>query len=241
VKNCNIFEIFVIDNNSEVISKNILCLINSDFDDLFANKELFLHQQELALFNTIVHKKRQYSYLHGRYCAKLAITNLVADLQLSEIYLAQGVFGFPYIAQPNYLNLQVSISHSLNDAAAILFSQFNPMAIDIEQIYNNRHLAIQSQLKKRELYLIKRRLLSNPQGLIILWTAKEALAKTLKCGMTIDFKLLEIQSVILQADGKYMVTFTKFSQYKALVWQVRTFMCALIIPKNINISINKIA
>jgi phosphopantetheinyl transferase len=230
----NKFEIIGTNYSTKVASKNCLCLINSKFEVLLANKEVFLHPQEIDVFACFKHVKRKKSYLQGRYCAKLAVINLFPILKANEICIANGVFGFPYIAEPNYVNVEISISHSGEDAVAIAFAQSDPMAVDLEQILATRNLAIQSQLSPAEINLIIEQFQQLEYGFTIIWAAKEAIAKVLKCGITIDFKVFEVDS-ILQDNEKYIITFIKFSQYKAIVWQVRTAVCALVIPRITNI------
>ena len=230
----NKFEIIGTNYSTKVASKNCLCLINSKFEVLLANKEIFLHPKEIDVFTGFKHIKRKKSYLQGRFCAKLAIINLFPGLKANEICILNGVFGFPYIREPNYVNVEISISHSGEDAVAVAFAQSDPMAVDLEQILATRNLAIQSQLTPKEINLIVEQFQQLEKGFTIIWTAKEAIAKVLKCGINVDFKVFEVDS-ILQDNEKYIITFIKFPQYKAIAWQVRTAICALVIPKITNI------
>ncbi len=70
------------------------------------------------------------------------------------------------------------------------------MAIDIETINSDKDDTILTQLTDNEQKLAAS-LLSSP-SLQLLWTIKESLSKVLKCGLTVPFELLEVESITQQ-------------------------------------------
>jgi 4'-phosphopantetheinyl transferase len=224
VHNYTIQELVLRDENERVVANNTLCLIKTTYDVLYNNRTSFLHASELTKFNELEHLRRQKSFLQGRYAAKLALTKFNPHIKLNAICIANGVFGFPYIVEPNNLSCEISLSHSFEYAAAIAFSQAYPMAIDLEKISLAKITAIKSQMSSRELELV-----NQESEFTLLWTVKEALAKVLKCGLYINFNLLEIAQIKIENEH-YQILFKNFPHYQALAWIIDGYVLSLVAP-----------
>lgn len=61
---------------------------------------------------------------------------------------------------------------------------------------------------------------SNEAELLLLWTAKEALSKILRCGLMVPFQLLEVENMEHQAYFTE-VFFRNFYQYKAVSFKIQ--------------------
>lgn len=196
------------------------------------------HPQEQQHFDSLRYEARRKSYYAGRYAAKEAIRTLVAgsDLPHRDIWIDQGVFQFPVVICPRFPNIQVSITHSENEAAAVAYFEHHPLGIDIEtmpsvETAQSRREAMESQMTASELEKWSGVELSSTRKLYLLWTAKEALSKVLRTGMMTPFSLFEVDSVT-PSSGYWISHFTHFSQYKALsFWIDDTTVCSLTLPR----------
>jgi 4'-phosphopantetheinyl transferase len=200
--------------------------------DLNKFRTSFLHPKEQDYYEALLHPTRQKSYLLGRFCAKQAISAYTNNLDLRACFIENGVFEHPVVHLNYDHNLQVSISHSDELGAAIIFPEVHPLAIDVETVCIKKMLTIKSQMTVKEMKL-SNLFSSNAEiwGLTMLWTAKEALSKILKCGLMISFELLEVETII--RDNNYIVsTFKNFPQYKAISFSIEQTICTLVCPKN---------
>jgi 4'-phosphopantetheinyl transferase len=207
-----------------------LYLADTPHKDLINQEKLFLHQNEQAYFYTLNNLSRKNSYLLGRFCAKQALGLLHPNIACNTIYINKGVFDFPVVELPRELSTTISISHSKGVGAAIAFPQAHPMAIDIEQIQPSKMPAIQSKMSPAETTLINSTNLEPDIGYTCIWTMKEALSKALKCGLNINFKLLEIEK-FEQKDNIYFCRYKNFNQYKSFCFKIKNFICAIIMPR----------
>lgn len=214
---------------------NCLCVVTSDLEPLMQNREKFLHPTELKFLATMQYPRRQISYLRGRYAAKLALQRLEPHLELWSIGIQNGVFGFPYICPALAINNQISISHNDISAFAIAFDQSHPMGVDVEQISSDRVETIRSQMLANELDLALNGMADESIALTIFWTAKEALSKIIKCGLWIDYKLLEINVFeinynTLVKNNSYVCKFKNFPQYKTQSFIYQDNICSIVLP-----------
>lgn len=203
------------------------CLSEISFDDLFKTYDKFLHKEEKAYFLQLQYLKRQHSYLLGRYCAKHAISRYNKTKNFTEVWIENGIFNHPVVLTSNG-NTQVSISHTEKIGVAIAFPETYPMGIDIETISSKNADIIRSHLSPSELNL--NMFGTRDAHLAFLWTAKEALSKVLKCGLTLPFYLLEINSA-KKLENITISDFKNFKQYKAISFCSKNFLCSLVCPQ----------
>ena len=202
----------------------------TDFSWLKAHQLDFLHPKELDYLKTLTVERRQASYLLGRFCAKQAAATLHPTLLPETIAIEKGVFEFPFISSTHDESFEVSISHSQNLGAAIAYPVAHPMAIDIEKISLKKTRVIETQMELAEIKKVEDYFAQREIALTALWTIKEALSKALKCGMMVNFKLLEI-ATIEDNNGTYVSHFKYFGQYKAITFQHDTWMCSIVLPR----------
>lgn len=208
------------------------CLSQLGFDELSQVYDKFLHKEEEAHFLSLQYPKRQYSYLLGRYCAKHAISMYCKINSLAEIRIENGIFQHPVVMQAPHNNTQVSISHTEGIGAALAFPETYPMAIDIEIISLKKADIIKPLLSSSEVNLNMFETME--VHFMFLWTAKEALSKVLKCGLTVPFEMLEINSV-RKVENIIVSDFKKFKQYKAISFYIKNLICSLVYPQSLNL------
>lgn len=182
-------------------------------------------------------EKRKISYLVGRYAAKQAISVLIGEKNLKSILVQKGIFGHPIATCLHEQNVQVSISHCNRLGAALAFSEAHPLGIDIEEVNAARSRALEGQITFAEKELIKNLPFGYDRMLTVLWTAKEALSKILKTGLTTPFHLFEVNK--LEANHDYTISFFEnFMQYKAISFDVGFSVCSIVCPRKTEITIN---
>lgn len=211
----------------ENIFKAILCCSGRiDYEGLIPH----LHPQERDYFETLKFEKRIKRYLMGRYVAKQAVSALTGEKDLSNILIQSGIFTQPIVVS-NQQNIQVSITHSDNFAAALAFPEVHPMGIDLEKINLNQNEVLESQMTEAEKERI--RFLSFSYSyetlLTLLWTAKEALSKALKTGLMTPFQVFEISKIEFR-DDYIMSYYINFAQYKVISFIISNYVCSIVHP-----------
>ena len=104
------------------------------------------------------------------------------------------------------------------------------MAVDLEEIDEARTKVMMTQVGRDEGDLARSVCASIDLGATVVWTAKEALSKALRCGMTCPYELLEICG-LEACDGIYIGRFKNFGQYKFQSWQARNAVVTIVLPK----------
>ncbi len=104
------------------------------------------------------------------------------------------------------------------------------MAIDVEDIDENRTKAMLTQIGRAEGDLARSVCASADLAATVVWTAKEALSKALRCGMTCPYELLEICG-LEAGDGVYVGCFKNFGQYKFQSWRRQNNVVTIVLPK----------
>ncbi len=213
------------------------CIVNKDLPDLIQETSI-LHPDEHAYYKTLQFDRRKTSYLLGRIAAKNAISELLITKQaVQSISIQSGIFQFPVVKYVQHQNIQVSISHCNNFGAALAFPEEHPLGIDIEKIDEHKIDTMKSVICDEELTLMENHFLPVLIACPIIWTIKESLSKILRTGLTIDFNILEIES-IEKVGSMYVSTFRYFSQYKAFSCQIGDHVCSITLPKNTSSDLN---
>jgi 4'-phosphopantetheinyl transferase len=193
-----------------------------------------LHESEHKRYDEILSLKRKKSFLFGRYAAKKALAEFCNISKLPEISIVNGVFGQPVIHHRDIKNIQISIAHTDKMAAAIVFQEEYPMALDIEEIDECRSDFVKSQFTKDELNLSKN-FSDSEQNIfnLVLWTAKEALAKVVKVGLTVPLVVLEIETIAKDIinNGEIILTYKNFKQYQCRSFILGQHICSIVCPK----------
>ena len=189
-----------------------------------------LHPHELAQYEKFIAPRRQTSFLLGRYVAKQALAVLLHEPVYTNIEIAPGVFTQPIVKYPTPEPVGVSITHAGDLACALAFPQIHPMAIDVEWLEAKNLEAMKSQILPEELHSEALPQLPELVRCTVIWTAKEALSKVLKCGMMCPFSILE--TVELRQDAAcYVGYFRHFGQYKFHAWVLQNHVMTIVLPK----------
>jgi len=206
------------------------CVLRADLQELITTINL-LHADESAYYDHLTFDRRRQSYLLGRIAAKKAIGALAVYEDLEKIAITAGIFQFPVVQYAVTRNLQVCITHCDNIGIALAYPEIHPLGVDIEKTNKANINVIKGQLTADELTLTQAVTLSDDVSCTMIWTMKEALSKILRTGLTIDMKVLEIQSLVKEGPDLYTSHFKHLIQYKAISCLSGPYVCSLVIPR----------
>lgn len=204
------------------------CILHATTGQLTQHLHL-LHPEERSYYETLKFDKRRESYLLGRISAKKAIGALSLFEDLGKIAIEAGIFQFPVVKYAITRNLQVSITHCEGLGIALSYPEVHPLGVDLERTDKANTEAIKEQLTIAELALIKTVPLPEDIACTMIWTMKEALSKVLRTGLTMDLKLLEVQSLVKEGDV-YTGHFRHLIQYKAISCYAGAYVCSIVVP-----------
>lgn len=215
-----------------------LCLyFDKNIIELYNDNSSFLSSYEKEYFNKLKFERRQNSYLLGRYAAKKAVATLYGTDTLNTICIENGILGNPILKYPKDTTIQVSITHSKNISGAVAYPLMHPMAIDIEEIKNDFFDIQSSFICQEELDLLKNSQYTYLEKLAMTWTAKEALSKLLKTGLTTSFNIFKISRY--DFFGKYWICyFDQFTQYQVLSFITEGYAFSIAYPKRSELQID---
>ena len=167
----------------------------------------------------------------GRLTAKLALGNLLKEPRLNSIGVNAGVFGQPSVLYRCEEAPAVSISHCDKFATAVAFPNGHPCGIDVESIDSAQADTMQSQMSDSELQWAAQAEGRLTQNCTLVWTAKEALSKVLKCGLMSPVEILELSEVLPLGPGQWEAHYRNFPQYKSLIWTNGSSAVSLTLPR----------
>lgn len=187
-----------------------------------------LHPKEIATSQNHKFEARKKAFLLGRLAGREALSLLMTKEKRSTVFIDNGVLSFPIIEGASG-GLGISISHCDDIGMALVHPQGHPMAIDIERLIPKID-AFQDKLTTQERSIIRKEGLPKVIGYPMAWTIKESLSKILRTGMTLDFRLIEMET-IHRKGNYYESTFVNFGQYKAISYLVDYYVCSIVLPK----------
>ena len=195
--------------------------------------EEILSSAEMKLYEALSSEKRRLAFLQGRSCAKEALSFFQPDHDSDSPEIVSGVFGQPVVRGGTGDLADVSISHSHGLAVAIAFARGYCLGVDIEYVSAESPTFVLDQLTHRENQTLGTTNCDVPETCRHIWTAKEALSKALKCGMTVPLDVLELSEIEFAESGAELRSgFSRFSQYRAQTWSVGRYVLAVVLPRN---------
>jgi len=199
------------------------------FSDLAAEREAFLSSVELGTYGALEFPKRRTSYLLGRYAAKRALCRMTGERDGRVFDIYPGVFHQPIVRACEGIGSAVSISHNDAGAWALAFPEGHPMGLDAEPIVASRVEVMKSQILERELQAAAHLVEHEAKACALIWTAKEALSKALRCGMMCPFELMDVEHLSV-GRGVVEGRFRNFGQYRFQSWFVEGLVLSIVLP-----------
>ena len=224
-----------------------------------AAPELMLSAAELAQYAHLHFAQKRQAFMLGRLAAKSALGAMLEESAWPNISIRAGVFGQPLLTHPRALGVDVTVSHSNGMAVAVAFPADWPVGIDLETIASNALATVLAALdaSPEEQAWLAAEPISRPAGSEqseggprpegwgaltscgLLWTAREALGKALKTGLSsplgvlslCDFKRVDADSNVKPWTGGYV----NFPQFRWLAQAFGERMLTLCLPREIEL------
>ena len=217
-------------NGCGIISLRICDMTTSYTDE---DLERVFSKEELKNYHNRKNNKRKKELFWSRKMAKAAIYDINKEIkEMPKIHIGKGQFGQP-IVKEGQRAYQVSITHCSNYAAAIAFPEEMMIGLDMEKVEHKEQIGIEDILTDREKSLIPA-LLNKEIFALIMWTAKEALGKFLRLGLTMNFDILQIVDVRPTEDG-YQSEFRFFPGLIAYTTVADDIVYTLVYSKSITL------
>lgn len=200
------------------------------FDRILPTAQSALRGSESDHFGRLTHRRRQESFLMGRWVAKHAVAGWTGSGEVTDIEIARGVFDQPLVRGPGIEGCRVGLSHDGHWAVALAFPDSHPMGIDVETVDPSRMETIASQLSVDERSWME----SSPDPVLwatALWTAREALSKAVGCGLTVPSEILAVAEFRGIDPGSWTGVFARFSQYQVRTIAVGGTLLSIVLPR----------
>jgi 4'-phosphopantetheinyl transferase len=201
--------------------------------ELRADLPHFLDIGEKKYLESLKYPLRRESYLLGRLAAKRALAVIFPEAEFDKLEVARGVFDQPVVISRGH-QAEISIAHSGGAAVAVACRAGHPIGVDLEQLSGEKAEFLQSSFTERESETMRKLSMPAETARYLLWTIKEALAKTLRCGLMVPFEILEL-SELQQTANEFTAHFTHFAQYKAHSWLLQRNALSIVLPKKTTI------
>jgi len=199
------------------------------YDTLAPRSDGCLSPAERNRYRALTFRRRQESYLLGRYSAKLALGEALGEPDPRAIEITPGVFDQPLVIYPTRERYEISITHNEWGALAVAFPEGHPMGIDLETPTPARLDTILTQLTPEE------RKWTQPDPLplaTLAWTAREALSKVLRCGLMVSMEILETGPPLPLEPGVWQGCFRHFPQYQFMALRAASGILSLVHPRH---------
>ncbi len=216
---------FAHQENRERLTVSAVNRAHADF--LERNYRRFLHPTECTVLGGLTVDKRRHDYLLGRYAAKSAAATWGGFRDMRTLSIAPGAFSQPVLTASSSPCPGVTLAHGGGVAVAVAHDAGHPMGIDLERLAADKLDTIRSQTTPAELALVQKSGVSEPEGLMLLWTAREAVSKALRCGLTCPLRVLAVRSFESRDAGWYQGEYVNFGQYQFVAWLNGPFAVAL--------------
>lgn len=200
------------------------------FETVLSDAGSVLRGSERSYFRRLTHRRRQESFLVGRWVAKHAVASWADSGDVAGVEIIRGVFDQPLVRGAQTEGCRVTISHDEHWAAALVFPDAHPMGIDVETVDPSRLETIDRQLTRVERSWMG----SAPDPALCataLWTAREALSKAVGCGLTVPSSALALREFSGLAPGSWAGTFTQFSQYQVRTILANRTLLSIVLPR----------
>lgn len=182
--------------------------------------ENVLSPLELKNFSTQKSLKRQRQFFSGRYITKISILQKTLSYNFSEINISNLTSGEPFFNNEFF----ISISHSNNIAASVVFLQEHSLGVDVE-FFDEKIF----KLKK----FIEPCFSENIEQFTISMSIKEALSKALGVGFTLPIKTFTIKNIFF--DEMFIAEFENYQDYIGYAILKDQFVISFAIKKTIKL------
>ncbi len=201
--------------------------------------ETHFNQSEFGQASTFRFAPRREDFFLGRLAAKLALSASLGESDASSISVSNGVLGQPSVCYARPHSTEVTLTHSLGQAIALAFPQGCPMGIDLEAITEDRVKTMREELvlSRQEHQWVHSGSMDPGALRVVLWTAREALGKVLRCGLGCPPETFALEDLTSSGqEGGWVGNYGTFRQYKCLSWVGSQRVFTIALPKVVDLS-----
>lgn len=179
--------------------------------------------------------KRKNEIFWSRLMAKQAIGDLAGSQMrpFNEIEITKGFLKNPII-KGVCSGTQISIAHCKEYAGAVAYPEELIIGMDMEVAGYNKDNSIWQILADRERKMHPENM-DRERFSLIMWTAKEALVKFMKLGLTVSFEIMQIDSIACHENG-YRLKFRYFHGLEAYCLLYKNLVCTLVYPMELGVT-----
>lgn len=206
----------------------VMCILSMRED---YNKYInYLNKLEIKELSLITNEKCRKEFVLGKAVSKRAVMILTDNNKPKDLNIKHGVFRQP-VLEGCVSNIQISISHCSEYVTAVAFEEYFPCGVDVEIIRFSNNELIEYNLTAKEKALLNKGI---TEEYTVFWTAKEAISKVLKIGLTSELSLYEIEEYNYE-EPYYRGKFKNFNQYEFVAASVGNCILTLAMPKHSDI------
>jgi 4'-phosphopantetheinyl transferase len=217
----------------EIHESIYLGVIYGTINELCNHKEEYLHSSELQEIENYEYELKKHTFLLSRLASKVALIHSTGPYSINpcDFLIQNRIDGAPFISKKD---LNLTISHSKNIGIACVSSPKIQIGIDLEfkihfDSINLDHTVISSAEYNQ---LVSQSLFSESLIKCILWSAKEALAKYLKIGLSVDFNILSISTAI-EYKNFIEIRFKYFRSLKVITYYTQNIVLSFCLNSTI--------
>lgn len=190
----------------------------ADLQAASAQPEALLGAAELARFCTLRFPLKRQGFLLGRLAAKQALGALLAEADLRNIEIHAGIFGQPLVHHPRAARVEVSVSHANGLAVALAHPGEFPMGVDLESVSTDSAATILGELQTSdaEKAWLAEQALGEAAACGVLWTAREALGKSMQIGLNCPLGILALKRLEPAGANAWIGQYANFPQSRCL-------------------------
>ena len=162
-----------------------------------AQPESFLSEAEHALLGALRFAQKRHGFLLGRLAAKRALGAMLAESDARRIDIRTGVFGQPLVCHPRADHAQVTVSHAHGTAVALAYPRQWPLGLDLEAVGAESAATIlgELQMSAAEQAWLASGVVGAATVCGVLWTAREALGKSMQIGLNCPLGILSLDDI----------------------------------------------
>lgn len=211
-----------------------ICTLHQTYSDQQAQQIFCPNEQET--YSCFRKEKRKREIYWSRLMAKKSISQLSLsnseEKYFSDIEISKGIFSNPLV-KGLYKDFQVSITHCKDYAGAIAYPEELILGLDMESAGHNKEHSIWEILTEREKRLLPITM-DKEIFTLMMWTAKEALVKLIKLGLSVHFDIMEIDQFKFEEDN-CAITFKFFPGIKVFTTVENTLVYSIAYPRAIHL------
>jgi 4'-phosphopantetheinyl transferase len=208
--------------------------------ELSANEALpqsFLSESELARFGALRFAAKQQGFLLGRLAAKRSLGALLAEPDLRRIEIRSGAYGQPLARHPRSDGFEVTLSHSHGLAVALAYPVEWPMGVDLETVAATSAgtLLGELQVTTAEQAWLAAGAVREATACGVLWTAREALGKSMKIGLNCPLGMLALGRIDVAGASAWAGFYANFPQSRCLSQAIDGRVLSIAMPLDLEL------